>query len=167
MTRALLGIDIGTTSIKALLISADDGSTLASVGYPYPTHRPHAGWAEQDPTDWTNAVASAWKELAAKRSDAEVVAIGICSQVNTHLLVDKESKALTPAITWKDLRCADIAAELDGAISDTQRIALWGGPFKIDSSFSLSRIEWWRRNDPAAFKVLVEVARTHVAAASK
>ena len=152
MTRALLGIDIGTTSIKALLISADDGSTLASVGYPYPTHRPHVGWAEQDPTDWTNAVTSAWKELSMKRSDAEVVAIGICSQVNTHLLVDKESKALTPAITWKDLRCADIAAELDGAISDTQRIALWGGPFKIDSSFSLSRIEWWRRNDPSAFK---------------
>ncbi|CAB4686173.1 unannotated protein [freshwater metagenome] len=151
MARALLGIDIGTTSIKALLISADDGSTLASVGYPYPTHRPHVGWAEQDPRDWTDAVSKAWKELAAKAGDAEIVAIGICSQVNTHLLVDKHSVALTTAITWKDLRCADIASELDADITDEKRIALWGGPFKIDSSFSLSRIEWWRLNDPEAF----------------
>lgn len=151
MVRALLGIDIGTTSIKALLISAHDGSTLANVGYPYPTHRPHTGWAEQDPHDWTRAVTAAWKALNEKRSDAEVVAIGICSQVNTHLLVDKDSQPLTTAITWKDLRCADIANELDGSMSEERRIELWGGPFKIDSSFSLCRIEWWRRNDSAAF----------------
>lgn len=152
MDKASLGIDIGTTSVKVLLICAQTGVTLEKVTIPYPSFRPQAGWVEQDPNDWTRALSTAWKKISTNHPNQTIGAIGICSQVNTHLLVDKKSKPLTPAITWKDLRCADIASKLDSSITEIERMALWGGPFRIDSSFSLSRVKWWQENSLEEFK---------------
>lgn len=151
MEKALLGIDIGTTSVKVLLICAQTGVTLEKVKIPYESLRPQTGWVEQDPDDWTRAIAAAWKKIKASHPNRTLISIGICSQVNTHLLVDKNSKPLTPAITWKDLRCAKIASDLDSSITEIERIKLWGGPFKIDASFSLSRIKWWQEHSAAEF----------------
>ena len=76
--------------------------------------------------------------------------MGVCSQVNTHVLVDDQLVPVTPAITWQDLRCGPEAAELD-ALVEGRRESLWGGPFVIDASFSLSRVLWLARNDADAF----------------
>lgn len=148
--EAALGIDVGTTSVKAGLLFLDGDGRMETASRPYPTRRPREGWAEQDPQDWLDALAAAWAELAGRVGAVRIRAIGVCSQVNTHLLADAAGRAVTPAITWQDLRAAPEAAEIDAAAAP-HRTALWGGPFTADASFSLSRLLWFRRHDPAAW----------------
>ena len=157
MKKILLGIDVGTTSIKLIAIDSANGSTVAKITENYPTNRPDNGWVEQDPLDWIRGISQGWIKISELIGDAELIAIGVCSQVNTHVLVDAKGNPLTQAITWKDLRCSKIAQTMDSAVTEERRFELWGGPFKIDSSFSLTRVQWWKENDPKAFAAAVAV----------
>ncbi len=148
-----LGVDVGTTTVKVGVLPLDAAGAAAgrmeTADAPYPMRRPGPGLAEQDPSDWLEALGRAWAELSARVGPTSVRSIGVCSQVNTHVLVGADLRPLTPAITWQDLRAAPDAARLDAAVAD-RRDALWGGPFTIDASFSLSRVAWLRRVDPDA-----------------
>jgi xylulokinase len=95
----IIGVDLGTTTLKAGVFELD-GTLLATAEVAYPIERPHPDWAEQDPDAWLGALDSALGSL-----DADgVAAIGICSQVNTHVFVDADGRALRPAILWQDQR---------------------------------------------------------------
>ena len=146
---AALGIDVGTTAVKVGLLFLDGAGEMETASRPYPTRRPREGWAEQDPADWLAALAACRAELDARCGPVEIRAIGVCSQVNTHHLVDAQLRPVTPAITWQDLRAAPEAAEIDAAAAP-RRTELWGGPFTADASFSLSRVLWVERHAPAA-----------------
>lgn len=155
MTRArdaALGVDVGSTSVKAALVWLDggDGEPVEVAGRPYPTSRPRPGHAEQRPEDWLDALAGCWADLLERVGVVRLRSVGVCSQVNTHVLVDAALAPVGPAITWQDLRCAAEATELDALVQD-RRETLWGGPFTIDASFSLSRVLWTARHDPDAF----------------
>jgi xylulokinase len=149
-----IGVDVGTTSVKVGLLDLGatgiDAGRMETASIPYPMHRPSPGLAEQDPADWTGALTQAWADLAARVGPIRIRSLGICSQVNTHVVVDADLRPLTPAITWQDLRAAPDAAALDQAVAD-RREALWGGPFIPDASFSLSRLAWLRRTDRATY----------------
>jgi xylulokinase len=147
---ASLGVDVGSTSVKACLVWLDDDRTPSVVSRPYPTHRPHPGHAEQRAEDWVEGLAWCWAELERREGPIALRSVGVCSQVNTHVLVDERLRPVTPAITWQDLRCGPQAAELDALVAG-RREALWGSPFVIDASFSLSRVLWFARNQPDAF----------------
>jgi xylulokinase len=97
MPDRLIGIDLGTTALKAGLFELD-GTLLQTVEVAYPIDRPRPDWAEQDPADWLAALEQALATLGG--ADA----IGICSQVNTHVFVDGDGRALRPAIVWQDQR---------------------------------------------------------------
>ena len=75
-------------------------------------------------------------------------AVGLCSQVNSHVFVDAEGKALIPAITWQDGRAAGEAAELDAEIGPEEKIGWWGAPLPIDASHVLSRMAWVKHHKP-------------------
>ena len=154
MTReAALGFDVGTTSVKAglLWLDGDDGDgRMVTVSIPYPTARPRAGWAEQDPETWIASMAACWASLRERVGPVVLRSIGVCSQVNTHVVVDAALIPVHPAITWQDLRAAPEAAELDAA-AEGRREELWGGPFTADASFSLSRLAWLARHRPDAW----------------
>jgi xylulokinase len=151
---AALGVDIGSTSVKACLAWLDDardsGARVEVASRPYPTSRPRPGIAEQRAEDWVEGLASCWRELRERFGPVRLRSVGVCSQVNTHVLVDERLSPVTPAITWQDLRCGPEAAELDALVA-ARREELWGGPFVIDASFSLSRVLWAARHDPDAF----------------
>jgi len=151
---AALGVDIGTTSVKACLVWLDDDDAsdahVEVVGRAYPTSRPRPGLAEQRAEDWVEGLAWCWRELRERSGPIRLRSTGVCSQVNTHVLVDERLSPVTPAITWQDLRCGPEAAELDATVAG-RREALWGGPFVIDASFSLARVLWVARHDPGAF----------------
>jgi xylulokinase len=149
MREAALGFDVGTTAVKAGLLWLDADEPMSVVSRPYPSSRPQAGWVEQDPTDWLDAMAACWTELQASAGPMSLRAVGVCSQVNTHLFVDAGLSPLRPAITWQDTRAASEAAELEAAV-DGRRTELWGGPFTVDASFSLSRLAWLARHEPDA-----------------
>jgi len=147
--EAALGFDVGTTAVKAGLLWLDGDEPMSVVSRPYPSSRPQAGWVEQDPADWLDAMAACWTELQAAAGPMVLRAVGICSQVNTHVFTDADLQPLRPAITWQDTRAAAEAAELDAAVV-ARRNELWGGPFTIDASFSLSRLAWLARHEPKA-----------------
>ncbi|MES4791906.1 MAG: xylulose kinase [Chloroflexota bacterium] len=155
MIDTILGFDVGTTSVKAGLFTVEDGRLLGIARAAYPTSRPRDGWVEQDPRDWTRAMAECWVDLARRVGAVRLRSIGICSQVNTHVLVDDSLSPLRPAIVWQDVRTEAVAAELDAQVAAAERTRLWGGPFTIDASFSLSRLEWLRRHE----RDTVEAAR--------
>ncbi|MEM9107761.1 MAG: FGGY family carbohydrate kinase [Pseudomonadota bacterium] len=144
---ALIGIDIGTSAVKAMVFD-QAGSALASFSEAYPTQRPKPGHAEQDAETWTALVADGLRTLAAKQNLASVEAIGVTSQVNTHVFVDRQGNALAPAIVWQDGRCEAEAAELTERIPQEQRIAWWGEPRPIDASHCLARMFWMSRHHP-------------------
>lgn len=140
-----IGIDVGTTSVKAGLMD-QSGQTLAYFSKSYPTKRFDGVRVEQNPDDWVGAIEAAFAKFANKISG--VAAIGLCSQVNTHVFVDSSGNPLEPAIVWQDGRAQDEAAELDSKVSEAQRIAWWGAPMPIDASHALSRMLWVARHRP-------------------
>lgn len=141
-----LGIDLGTTSVKALLLG-DDGVVQASYGVPYSTNRTAVG-VEQDPAAWLDGVATTVAAVLGSGSGANVAGVCIVSQVNTHVLVDADLAPLAPAVTWQDQRAAAAAEALDQSLSDGDKQRLWGSPPSIDASFSLPRWQWWVNADP-------------------
>lgn len=137
----LIGVDIGTSSVKAVM-AAPGGVRLAAFHAEHGTARPGPGAAEQDPGDWLRAVRAALARFAAHPDAGRVTAIGVTSQVNTHVFCDAQGAALAPALTWQDTRAAGQAARLDGLLSPEAKIAALGAPIPIDASHALSRMAW-------------------------
>ena len=137
----VIGIDIGTSSVKAVM-TGPGGLRLGTYGAGYGTSRPVPGAAEQDPADWMRHVEAALAEFAGHPRAGDVVAIGVTSQVNTHVFCDEAGLPLGPAMTWQDTRPATLSARLDAAISPDAKIAALGAPIPIDASHALSRMAW-------------------------
>ncbi|BAU42090.1 xylulokinase [Leptolyngbya sp. O-77] len=97
-----LGIDLGTSSLKVLLMSAD-GTVIAEASHPYPVNAPYPGWAESDPQDWWNAGAIAVRK-AVQSYAAQVQAIGLSGQMHGVVVCDGVGNPLRPAILWADGR---------------------------------------------------------------
>lgn len=137
----LIGIDIGTTAVKAVMV-APDGAVLADYAGQHATLRAAAGHAEQDPAVWLDHVQAALTRFAAHPRAAQVSAIGVTSQVNTHCFCDASLTPLTPAITWQDTRAGACAAQLEAQISSEAKTQALGAPIPIDASHALSRMAW-------------------------
>ena len=107
MADGVLGIDLGTTSIKAAVFA--EGACLGMVRAPHPTRR-EGNRAEQDPEGWLKRIDQAMAEL--RGAGVEIRRGALTSQVNTHVFVDRAGQPLMPAILWQDTRAAAEAAEL-------------------------------------------------------
>jgi len=147
MTATLLGIDVGTTSVKAILFDLA-GNPLDTYAAPYPTKRTAGGWVEQDADLWLDHIRRALARFAAAHDLADLRAVGLTSQVNTHVFVGADGKALAPAIVWQDARCGDEAAELERQIDESDKMHWWEAPRPLDASHCLSRIVWMQRHRP-------------------
>lgn len=150
MGSSLIGIDVGTSSVKAVLIDTA-GKQLADFARPVAMSRPATGYAEQNPTDWTDGIHAALTEFASRYDLSGLVGIGITSQVNTHVFVGSGGTALIPAITWQDTRCAADAAALAEQVSAAQQTVWFGGPVPIDASHALSRMAYVARVHPEIY----------------
>lgn len=146
----LIGLDVGTTATKAVLID-DEGRRLAGFVHNHPTSRPHPGHAEQDPQHWMDGVLGALQHFADGHDLGGLAAIGICSQVNTHVFVDAAGAPLLPAIIWQDGRAAPDAAALEAQTNAAQKTAWFGAPMPIDASHALSRMAHVRRSWPEIY----------------
>ncbi len=144
----MLGIDVGTTSVRVVAFTVD-GQLAATHVKPYPISRPRPGWAEQDPMDWWNGTQEGLRSVLAGLGPATVRSVGIVSQVNTHVFVDSSLEPLAPAIIWQDQRCADIARAFDERFTLAEKKRIWGGPVTLDASFVAARAEWFAREHPS------------------
>jgi xylulokinase len=145
--KMLVGIDVGTTAVKAALFDGE-GNALKTFGQRYATARPAPGHVEQDPGDWIRLVLAALAHLSGGIAHGGISAVGLCSQVNTHVFADAAGSALLPAFTWQDGRCADEAARLDAQVPDSQKLRWWGAPLPIDASHVLARMAYVAKHHP-------------------
>jgi len=104
---SLVGIDVGTSALKALAVSPS-GEVLARIERPYPLATPEPGWSEQDPEDWWRAATSALGELGVTRP----AAIGVSGQMHGLVALDAQGDVIRPAILWNDQRTASQCAEI-------------------------------------------------------
>jgi xylulokinase len=98
----LLGVDLGTASVKALLLE-EDGTVRGEGAAAYRVTAPHPGWAESDPRDWEEAAVTAVRQAVAGQGDA-VSALGLCGQMHGVVLCDDGGTPARPAIIWADGR---------------------------------------------------------------
>ncbi len=146
-TPAILALDLGTGSVKALLID-NCCAVLGTASASYPVRRPHDGWAEQDPTDWWNATVAAAKSALAAAGDVEVVAIGLSGQMHGTVLLDSSMQPVRPAIIWEDRRSAAQARALTEAIGALRLIDICGSP--VATGFQAATLAWLAEHESDA-----------------
>lgn len=142
-----LGLDLGTSGVKALLIDGDQriaGSASGSLD----VSRPHPGWSEQAPADWIRATEEAIAGLkrAHPKELAAVKGIGLSGQMHGATLLDESDTVLRPCILWNDTRSHAEAAKLD---ADPQFRALTGNI--VFPGFTAPKLAWVKNNEPDIF----------------
>lgn len=143
MTQALVGIDVGTTGVKAVALSPH-GDVLARAEHGYPLATPQPGWAEQDPVDWWQAAEAALAELA-----VEPEAIGLTGQMHGLVALDEHDRVLRPAILWNDQRTSAESREIEELIGRERLLQLTGNPAL--TGFTAPKLLWLRRHEPETF----------------
>jgi len=101
MTAVLVGIDIGTSSVKASAYDAK-GFLLAKSSHPVDTFTPQPGWAEQEPVQWWEAVCAVLRDITRSVSPGWIAAVGLSGQCPGHVLVDAAFQPVGRAIIWSD-----------------------------------------------------------------
>lgn len=144
-TELLLGVDLGTTALKAGLFDLT-GEPVALAEATYPIDRPAPDSAEQGPEAWVRALEDVLGQLSSAVPSRRAAAVGICSQVNTHVFVDDAMRPLRPAILWQDQRSGAIADELNATFSDQAPGKT--GRFTFAASSHVARAEWLSRHEP-------------------
>ncbi len=143
----LLGIDVGTSSLKAVLID-ESGATAGSAAEEYAFSTPRPLWAETDPEVWWQAFLKVAPNLleTAKITGGEIAAIGLSGQMHGLVLLDAEGKVLRPCIMWNDQRCAAQCAAIMERVGEAKALALTGKPFL--PSFTAGKILWVSDEEP-------------------
>src|SRR5229473_1592288 len=152
--QALLGIDIGTTGVKAALFAANDGHVLATAFVDYPLLHPHPGWAEQDPAEWWQATITAIRTCLAGGvshgiSAGDIRGIGLSGQMHGVVLLDAEYKVLRPCIIWADQRSDAQCRWMTERVGAARLIELVSNPAL--PGFSAPKALWVRDNEPEIF----------------
>jgi len=159
MKKYLLGYDIGSSSVKASLVSIETGKSVASAFYPdseAPIKALNPGWAEQEPDDWwtylKNVTAKVMQMSGAKGNDIE--AIGISYQMHGLVCVDKNGKALRPAIIWCDSRAVPYGDKAFREIGKGQCLTnLLNSP----GNFTAAKLAWVKENEPKLYEKIDKI----------
>ncbi|MBV9229178.1 MAG: xylulokinase [Chloroflexi bacterium] len=152
--QALLGIDLGTTGVKAALFAVDDGRVLADAFVDYPLFHPHPGWAEQNPADWWQATISAIRTClkigaVAGVAAADVRGLGLSGQMHGVVLLDAEHQVLRPCIIWADQRSDAQCRWITERVGASNLIEYVSNPAL--TGFSAPKLLWIRDNEPEIF----------------
>jgi xylulokinase len=140
---ALVGLDIGTTGVKALALSPD-GVVTDRAEEEYPLSTPRPGWAEQDPDDWVRAADAALRRLG----DGDK-SVGLSGQMHGLVVLDSEQRVLRPAILWNDQRTGAECKEIEERIGLGRLIELTGN--RALPGFTAPKLLWLRRHEPELY----------------
>jgi xylulokinase len=159
MQQYLLGYDLGSSSVKASLVNASTGMTIASAQSPAEEMAMLAvnpGWAEQDPEMWwEHAVRSTHACLKKAGIDpAQIAAIGISYQMHGLVCVDKNQKVIRPSIIWCDSRAVGIGAEAADKLGQEYCLEHF---LNAPGNFTASKLAWVKRNEPERYERIHKV----------
>jgi len=155
----LLGIDLGTSSVKVSVVDAQTQQCLASVSYPdteRPIDAPQSGWAEQPPEQWWQDAQKAIRQAHATQAynPADIGAIGIAYQMHGLVLVDNAQQALRPAIIWCDSRAVpygDVAWEAIGPTRCQNHL------LNSPGNFTAAKLAWVKQHEPDVYARIAQV----------
>ncbi|HZU13440.1 MAG TPA: xylulokinase [Chloroflexota bacterium] len=150
---ALLGIDLGTSGVKALLLDPD-GTVLAEHDAALPLHVPRPGWSEQEPSDWWQGVVTAVRGLAGRRSDA-IDGIALSGQMHGATLLDADGAVLRPCILWNDQRSAPQSAEITARVG-LANLRRWVANPAL-AGFTAPKLLWVREHELEVFRRIATV----------
>lgn len=154
-----LGVDVGSSSVKASLVNVETGKCVASTFFPKTEAKIIAvnpGWAEQDPESWWEnlklSVQTIMKESGA--NPAEVKAIGISYQMHGLVCVDKHKNVLRPSIIWCDSRAVPYGDKAFKTLGAEQCLShLLNSP----GNFTASKLAWVKENEPAIYEKIYKI----------
>lgn len=155
----LLGIDVGTSSIKVAVVDSATQQCLVTAKYPdteSPISSPAPGWAEQDPGMWWDHVCAAILRAHAegKYNPADIGAIGIAYQMHGLVVMDSGRNVLRPSIIWCDSRAVETGNEALDAIGKGRALThLLNSP----GNFTASKLGWVKANEPAVYSKISSV----------
>ena len=157
--RYLLGLDVGSSSVKASLVNADSGACVASAFYPEkeaPIKAVKAGWAEQDPQMWwDNAKLSLQKVMSeASVKGEDIKAIGISYQMHGLVCVDKDMNVLRPSIIWCDSRAVPYGEK---ALESIGRDVCLSRLLNSPGNFTAAKLAWVKENEPDVYERIYKI----------
>lgn len=149
MDRAVMGIDVGTSGTRALVMNAD-GRILASATAEHePFASPHVGWAEQHPDDWWRAARVAIRKAQkdSKLRADQILCVGFSGQMHGAVMLDAQGAVVRPAPIWCDVRTQKQCDELTEQLGREQLIELTSNPAL--TNFTLTKLLWTREHEAA------------------
>jgi xylulokinase len=150
VARALfLGLDIGTSGVKAILVSSD-GTVVAATTTPLTLSTPRPGWAEQHPDDWWQAAIRSIQDVLAARPNETVEAIGISGQMHSSVFLDRSGNVVRPALLWCDGRTTAECEEITRRAGGEDRLREWVRNAALEG-FTLPKVLWLRNHEPDAY----------------
>jgi xylulokinase len=147
----VIGADVGSQSVKALLMSAD-GEEIAGASAPCTMSFPAPGWAEQQPEEWTSALAHAIRSV---REEAgipahEIEMLGLACQVDGLVPLDAALQPIRPAIIWLDRRAVDECSRFSSAVGEDELVRRTG--LNPDASHTAPKAMWFQEHEPALYE---------------
>jgi len=152
----LLGIDIGTSGAKGVLMDRE-GKIYAQARREYSIYTPHLGWAEQEPEAWWEATIQIIREVIkeSKVNPKRVRGIGLSGQMHSTVFLDKNFQPFLPAIIWADQRSNSQCEFIYQKIGKERFAELTGNP--IATGFMGSTLLWMKENQPEEFNQIYKV----------
>lgn len=154
----LLGIDIGTSGTKALLINASkDGEVVASSTRTYTLYTPRPLWAEQEPEDWWQATVAAIRDVIEQSgvNPRDIKGMGLSGQMHGSVFLDADNQVIRPAILWCDQRTQAECDWIMDTVGREKTVELISNP--VLTGFTAGKIIWLRNNEPEAYKQVKKV----------
>ncbi|MFV0574220.1 MAG: xylulokinase [Vibrio sp.] len=147
-----IGIDLGTSSIKSILMN-ESGQIIASESVSLHISRPQALWSEQDPQEWWQATCQSMQTLSEKNDLSSVKAIGLSGQMHGATLLDSKHEIIRPAILWNDGRSFAECLEIESLVPESRNIT---GNIMMPG-FTAPKIKWVQKYEPENFAKIDKV----------
>ena len=144
-----IGIDLGTSSVKLILMS-EKGEIVKSAVREYPLSFPHPGWSEQNPEDWKEAVLDGMRELTEGVDSSEIKGIGTGGQMHGLVVLDENDEVIRPAILWNDGRTEEETEYLNSVVGKN-RLSKYTGNIAF-AGFTAPKLLWMRKHEKENFE---------------
>lgn len=148
-SSAFLGLDIGTSGVKAILV-ARDGEVTASTTIPLTLDTPRPGWAEQHPDAWWRATQDAVRQLRDRHPDVHIESVGISGQMHSSVFLDRDGAVVRPALLWCDGRTTAQCREIVQRAGGESQLREWVSNPALEG-FTLPKLLWLREQEPEAW----------------
>lgn len=146
--KILIGIDIGTSSIKAVAIDPA-GKLVAEASSSMNVMVERPGWSEQRPEDWWTGTCAVLRQIVESLDSPDVLGIGLSGQMHSLIALDESFTPVRPAILWNDVRNSEQVEQVRSLVTPEQLLALTGNPAL--EGFTATKLMWMRENEPELF----------------